>query len=294
MALSVFNFLVTSDQVATKAPDILGVVKFLNERKDYLAPGLNFLVIAGLILLLSGPSPVKAAFPQSANAAAHFKTTWLTVWVIWALIYALQLAQSIIRVMNPSVTNTPWVGSFASVVLNLVNNGQTVVLLGCYATLLQPHYEAHTSTRYAMHRGAPLWPLGCVAVVALAVAQALCEGTPDPTAVRNVFSLVTYTCGGLALALLASRLESRYIAIPIWVTGLLYFYALLQPVFGVAEQTDIHNLATFIMVMALPLKLLLFAVVYWLLKTTRLQFYYEQTRLADLDLPATWQRFRSS
>ena len=91
---------------------------------------------------------------------------------------------------------------------------------------------------------------------------------------RRLLELGYGLFGATAMAPFVGKLDSRLLGIPVLVVGLLFFYAGLQPSYTIlAFEKDVPQLRVLIAMLALVLKVLLFATVQWLIYTDRMLYY---------------------
>jgi hypothetical protein len=261
-------------------PAILTALNWLRSAPEpaWLRPslvGLQLLAIIGLVLLLPEPLVDRTNNPRASVVADQFSHWWRMLWLFWLFEYIVLFAREILSAL-PSPERSPWATATWSTCLNLANNLPTVALILCYYI---------TTTRTIRNDGGRFASLRLpwhkiVSVVALlAVLELLVRLTPlleplvpaFPAETASVFDWISGISAGLATALLAGRLDSRFIRLSPIIVTLMYLYAVLQaawPTFGDNPDTRIV-----IVNVALALKILLFAIVYWLFRSGVLLFY---------------------
>jgi uncharacterized membrane protein YvlD (DUF360 family) len=134
--------------------------------------------------------------------------------------------------------------------------------------------------------------------VTLTFANMLCTlGLNGYHGVRVAFMIVCGTVSGVGLALLTGRFESRYINAPRFVLAALYVYAVSQSLYGfydVRIANTESDLRPYISLLLLPLKLLLFAFVSWLMTNGILLFYLTQVPDMDAKIKGEWEQFKTN
>ena len=242
---------------------------------------VHFLVILVLLVRLpriSGPSEKwKHAEGSSAlvlAAAGDFRRYWGLVWMAWLFLYLGLTVGSFFGVV-PSAegdlgSSTRWL----VVVLNLVQNGATVMLFLSYEVVARPTIKADLSRKQV---------LPIEAWIAFALLFSFFEGgivgLDYPWEIQQWFGWISGFAQGTALALLVGRLDSKYIDPPAILVALLYFYACIQ---GAWPALQSHSqLLLVLTVLALTLKCLLFLFIAWLFESRILLYFLERLRKLD-------------
>jgi hypothetical protein len=158
----------------------------------------------------------------------------------------------------------------SKVILDTINNVQTLVLVLCFYVLVRsprPRTEAPPLD--------PL-PLGTALVILLFITQAGISWQYPLSPHLEWFSRISGFAAGVGIALLVGRLESRAIGAPIWTIVALYLYAIIQ-----VDWPDLEGQRLMLAILpgaALMLKTLFFFFMCWLMRSGVLQFYFERTR----------------
>ncbi len=243
--------------------------------------GLQAIAVLALIMMVPQPhlGPDKAA----SKAVKQFRLAWEYVLISWLALYGLLAARAVAQVVAPNqIPGCCW-----DVVLNLVNNLTSAMIFICYVILSQKTVGAH---------GEPL-PLPYARWIAIAMFAFIVEGVGDIPSWSRDFSMQTGgwfsgLAGGVALAMLIGRLDSKFLDAPIQVLALLYLYAVIQGPWGTFD--DWPRLALVFTSAALILKGLLFALCAWLVEGGKLYEYMIAVRtvidhphlVADVVAPA--------
>ena len=109
---------------------------------------------------------------------------------------------------------------------------------------------------------------------------------------RMIFQLLSGLVAGISLAILAGRFESKYIDAPRLVVVFLYLYAVIQTSFVEFGGTHFQYFQEVMTGISLPLKLLLFLLVTWLLESGKMLFYLENIRNLQLRVNGEWRAFQ--
>jgi hypothetical protein len=160
---------------------------------------------------------------------------------------------------------------------NLFNNAQSAVLFSMYWELTESTIES-VNGQY-QRAESTLTPIIILPVVLLGVGEYVLWDVHFLW--HGLFGLISGIGGGITIALLVGRLDSRRISPPRYVVGLLYLYALIQPLFPWLEPTSPY-LALSMFSLALVLKVILFLFVYWTFASGKLLYYcVRMTELLD-------------
>jgi hypothetical protein len=136
------------------------------------------------------------------------------------------------------------------------------------------HSSSATSTNHlAFHR---VISLGVFVLTTVPVWVASGREGANAESIRNAFDMLSSCLNGVAIALVVGRLGSRILDLGSITLGLLYFYAVIQPIAPTFYNNPIaHVLATTV---ALPLKVLLWLVFVWAYTTGILAQYVNELR----------------
>jgi hypothetical protein len=163
------------------------------------------------------------------------------------------------------------------VVIHFVGNCQTLAYFACYIVLL---CKCKAGTN-----GADLSELLFLGVVVfvLTVADVLGYIFDMHLHYHSFFGFAESLFGGIAMAMLYSRLESRRLGAPPWLMALLFTYAVIQlpgnmPVVSTLDQIR----ASLLFTLYLIAKVLFYFYVRWLFNSGLL-FYYIHSRVANAD-----------
>jgi hypothetical protein len=268
--------------------------------------GVIILTLVALLAILQKPIPrlpigQPEEIKRAQSAVVQFVHQWKLLWAVWVLFYLvvgfqrfLVVAGTGTHVQLREFANAP----LANVALHALNNAQTVVLYLCYYVITWTSlkrlgngegYEEHTPTHLA-------WVLLAVVTLVEAACALLAPEWENAFAVFSGFG-----CGA-AMAMVVGRLESKYAGAHPVLVFLFYVYALLQMTFLVFGTVS-HISSTgqgidvtayeqdAVAALALLLKVVLFAFVYWLIRSHRLLYY--MVRIHDLNerVEGDWGRF---
>lgn len=260
---------------------ILSVSAPLRENIQYSVPAAaNLVVIMILLTVVISARPLDSEkFRRESRAALRFYKVWAVVWIVWFLLYAVSMLSNLIPVQLARENH--WI-DYWGITLNLLNNIQSALILQCYFLLSPPVVrEREVGSFISIVR--PLLSSLLLLFVAELGTRTLLQDQPW---VGMFFSLVSSVGAGLSLALLTGRFQSEKFGTPTFVLTLFYLNAVLQTVFLLQDV----SLQMFILWITIPLKLILFLFVYWLLTSGRLHFYFY--RAADTLLTESrWSKF---
>lgn len=239
---------------------------------------LQLFTIVALLLVLPHPLIDRNRSRRATLAAEQFSHWWRLLWLFWLAEYAILLCNEIVSTLNPIFE--PWASVLGATLLNVGNNLPTIGLIICYhITAARTVSEVDGTVE---PRRLP-WEKPIVIVIFLMITEFIVRAneaiSPHPISgipqnAIQIFAWISGIAAGLATALLVGRLDSRFIGLSPYIITLLYVYAVIQaawPTFGDNPMTRIV-----IVNIALALKILLFAVMYWLFRSGVLLYYLEQ------------------
>jgi hypothetical protein len=250
------------------------IVALVRDRR--YGPAVQALFI--LLLFLGIPDPrVDPQRADDAEAIRHFYRCWCSMWASWFVLYVVWSSPLLAAPLDETL-HSVWV-----VARNFVVNANTLFVVLCFLVLHDPPYITARHTPSAQEKLVRAFVVGAVAVAAFTAVEMLCRHHSwvpglDP------FGWITGFAGGVALALLVGRLESKYINPPVWLIIPLYFYAVMQGAMGAFESigqtsaTSLQFLEPFLLAFAFALKCLLFVCVAWVLEGGLLLSYMTDVR----------------
>jgi hypothetical protein len=216
---------------------------------------------------------------DDAETARMFHRCWCALLAAWVVFYLMLFWTKIDPSSLPEGAKNPPYGP-REVTIQFLDNLNTCFLLFCYFVLRDPpslvsERAAQASSWTSLQRKGV-----CLTGVFVILTVADVIWTWQGWYEKFFFSRwIGGAVGGVALALLIGRLESKTINAPIGVIALLYFYAVLQGVMidygGVSEVED------FMFLLALALKSLLVLFLNWVLASERLTLYIHRLRILE-------------
>jgi hypothetical protein len=210
------------------------------------------------------------------KSAAQFVWFWLLCWVSWLAFYI-------------TLTFAEFNKSFPSSILNLVNNVNAVFFIFLFMTL-------STSTSGVTFLK---WLRLGLIVVLIFLLEITLDGKGS-SGTAYFFSVLSGLLNGLAMASFVGSINSRALAIPIWVLLLLTLYPAIQPLYFMFADIDVFTkeyseLFSYskvaILVVAFFLKVLLFLLVTWILQTGRLMHFMAQEGSWNYDKKTQFNKF---
>lgn len=211
------------------------------------------------------------------QAAGDFRRYWGAVWIFWLFLYLALSVTAALGLLPTADTDPGTATRWSVVVLNLFQNGATVLLLLCYEVVARPTIEEDLTRRRLLPTEA--W-LAFALLVSLLEAGTVLFGIPWST--QQWFGWLSGFAQGTALALLVGRMDSKYVEPPTVVIALLYLYAAIQGAWPVFQyHYELMLILTFV---ALVLKCLLFLFVSWLFDSRILLFYLSRMRALDAEV----------
>lgn len=318
---------------------------FLEE--NYWAFSAYVTQVAVLFVLLvvaafQKPKTHHVLYPHESNAVKEFQRPWVGLWVAWFLFYVFLAAQELLHAKQLAVGSSP----YWDLVMNLLNNSQTVCVVLCYVTLSFPTVK-EDETPLASNDDADHVPLGLLFAVLIALTFLMAIGNWVYIAIKQpildtqldrgcmIFRLTSGAPLGVALALLIGSFESRNLGTSRITLATLYLYAVIQLSYaafggqqatvqqaniqqvsvqqisgssklaagskptdgqagGETQEKVVHKVVQEIFTtISLPLKLVLFGLVYSVLKTGRMLFYMREARQLYKEAPIRWEKFEA-
>jgi hypothetical protein len=204
--------------------------------------------------------------------------------MVWFALYIIFAAQEFLKAGAGS-TSPAALSSYWDLAANMLNNLQTVFVLLCYVYLSLPTNPGSKDN---------LKPLLLAVWFLMTFVNWIYVLAFHPTpadAGLIFFRAISGLAAGAMLALLVGQLGIKYLDPPRTTLAFLYLYAVLQlsyEEFVGPSHKYIQQIATSL---ALPLKLLLFGLVYSFLKSGRMLYYMERARLLYDSSPKDWLIF---
>lgn len=251
----------------------------------YAFPHLAYLSQACFILILFYwvPDPLTSAQkPGDNEAVRRLWRNWCLIWGSWSILYFVLFVQGI--GLGPSGTGAHI--PFWTVAMNVLNNINTLLFVGCYFLLSaivvepDPFPEDESSTGARLRQ---VYVIGFVALLIFTTAEILQDQYRWPLPVE-AYGWISGFAGGVALAMLVGRLQSPYISPPTWAITILYGYAAIQGAMGAFE--DKPSLRTVLLVPAFLCKCVLFLLFAWILETGLVLHHVEEHRESVKDRPS--------
>lgn len=267
---------------------------------------ITFLAICVLVLVgwnLRSPHS-RGALERSHEAVKQFHYLWVMQWCLWLCLYGLLAFHAILQINHPETKTLP-VNLFLSVAEDVFSNAQTTLFVICYLVLSRETLAESAATK--KFRPTKFW-MPAMALLVMAIFTELVAASVIGE--TQQFTIVTRSLIGLAsavgMAMFVGRLESRFFGAPASVIVALYFYAALQVFYVLFELPQDEALPEWVaqaysalmlvkpivVALALPLKVLLFLVVYWALTTGRLLFYFEEFLRVIRGVDGKWKQFQ--
>jgi hypothetical protein len=253
--------------------------------------GFQAVVITVFLLLIPDPLSNVEFAKHPSIAIEQFHQAWKRLWFFWILLYIGLAAQELLVISlkkEQVFLNSSWRWSISLIITNLLNNLQTLTLAMCYLVVSSKTVESKRATN-------PLpWLQGAgvlITITAVEIFLTILVSTiwkAEPATVPKVFIWFNGLGAGVVLALLIGRLESKLIDLPVWIVVSIYLYAVIQS--GWAAFPEKPNVKMFLLIAALVLKISLFLLVFWLLKSGVLLYYLE--RIKKLDDENKAQRYK--
>jgi hypothetical protein len=255
-------------------------------------------IIIVAFFILRVPTVDEQRLGRASKAVRQLHMWWRCAWACWAVFYlalALKIAAEIVGASPappplPTLPPSPgfllWNAAWA-VGLDLIDNTQTAFLVCCFYVLARPTVASTGPQPEATN---PFSLLFIAVVLLTAVEVVICLGTSPDSPARLAPTLLAGLCSGTAIALITGRLDSKFIGLPYVVVTLLYAYAAMQ----VADVSQVSWVKTALYALAVPAKLAMFVVFYWLFHSGRGLYYLYSMTEVSLKLASSWSVFDST
>ena len=222
----------------------------------------------------------------AVTAAGDVRRYWGLVWIFWLVLYGLLTASAVFgwnvfdRYGEPMTDTQRWL----TILLHLTQNAATLMIFLAYEVMARPTVEVDLSRKQMLPLEA--W-LAFALLPSVLETGVLLLG--QPWAVQQGFGWFSGFAQGTALALLAGRLDSKYIGAPTAIIASLYVYAAIQGAWPALLGQD--GLMVPLTLLALALKCLLFLLMEWLFESRILLYYLERLRVLDEDVRQSRRSF---
>lgn len=230
------------------------------------------------------------AHRNALGAGLQFRAAWITLWGAWLVMYSSRLVG--LPDQFPVISSFLW---------STAGNVANAAFGALFFVLARPTHD--TQRRFNPFR--IYWVAAGSAVVVLAILEMMIAasiiqiGSPAYLILRGLEAL----CGGLAIALLVGRLESRRLGTRLWVVMMLYGYASIQfaqfffdPTMVSDCPNSVFGPSVFQLVMtsvALPLKAILLLSFSGPIRSGRLYHYLLVTRTTRDNAELEWSAFEA-
>ena len=252
---------------------------------------VHALVLAALLLRLPRPhvgprleEDGPDGLPIALTAAADLRARWGPAWAFWLVLYLLLAVGTFVDPTLGDGGEPTHLGRWLTVAFNLAQNVTTVMLFLVYEVVARPTVEADLSRKQVLP------PEGWLMLALLpTVLEAGSLWLGHPWLTQQSFGWISGFAQGTALALLAGRLDSKYIDPPTPLIAGLYVYAAIQGAWPVFQShPDLMRILTFL---ALVLKGLLFLLFEWLFESRVLLFYLQRLRVLNKEVRQSRRQF---
>lgn len=227
---------------------------------------------------------------SAMDSLRRFTRYWQVLLAVWFVLY---IVLSLLGYFTAEGQDPPELLRYA---LNILNNCNSLALALCFVVLDHPTFavdpEQRTSLQTALRK---VTVVGVITIILFSATVWLLRWIPfSPRAdfAVNVFEtadVVSGLIGGVVLALLVGRTQSKFLSRSIGLPLALYLYVVIQSLFVMINLKFVGGGA--IIVIALALKSLLCLYVAWLYKSGRFLFYLLRVKNAYLRTNPDWTDF---
>lgn len=267
---------------------------------------LIVIALASFWLYLISPSPNYYVEANRASLGlAQFWKWWRLIWVMWLFLYLFLSLREMDLLMETEVLAASISGyDLFNVLIHLANNLASLAIFICYDVIQKDTFRSKEKNLSGTSSGMPgikvLMPdmqdvffdaeeiIGSninknkyyvllIAFTAVEIPFLFWGYSAD---VEIVFGLLSGMIGGVAFGMLFSKLNSKYLGLNDFFFILLITYIVIQPAFnfltlsfGFEEISIGKTLANVFSYLALALKLILLAIIQWLVYSNQLLYY---------------------
>lgn len=228
-------------------------------------------------------------------AFGYITTCWQILLLVWLALYGL-LAYQVLNSAEP--------GYGLRQAITIANNCNTLMLILCFSAFNRLE-KIEKGSKWNLKD--KKWLFGIVAIVLLAVLEAVCiknyveigrrlgNNNLKAEDVLWFFRVVSGLTGAIAMALFVGRLQSKFFNPPAKLIAALYAYTAIQPlfVFFDDDSKSMPFITALVIHTALILKCILFLYLFWTFETGRLLFYLVRVRLTNKEVEKEWQDFQT-
>lgn len=221
--------------------------------------------------------PEKNADDMAMQSVKQFYTYFHQLFVAWFLLYFALTVSDCWQVLGissklyqPVAIQPPTLARIKHCVLNLLNNATGLYFFLCYWILAED----------TIHKDVPRVAAFCALALITLVDCFFTAVVPDSVFLQSATTRVDVVWAifsGVAIALLAGRVESEFIIPPLTLVIMFYVYAVVQAFWPYFSQDRV--LARFLTNFALMPKMLMYLFIYWISCRNRIfLFYMKKTR----------------
>jgi hypothetical protein len=245
-------------------------------------------IVAVAIFVRRIPRVDEVRLKRASTAIRQLHVWWRCAWVCWALFYLAQAVRLFAEIGGVSASLPRWATTW-DICLHLVDNIQTAFLVCCFFVLAKPT-AASTGEQDDKTSPFELLMIGIILLAAVEVVVHL--GTTAPSALVAP-SLLMDLFSGTTIALIVGRLDSKFVGLPYSVVSLLYLYAVFQAADIVADISPEGGawVRTALYAIAVPAKMAMFVVFYWLFHSGRGLYYLYSVTEVSSKLTRSWSLF---
>jgi hypothetical protein len=300
--LSVSFILPALTYLAHKAFPTLGWIFQDSSNLEAVVQWIQTIAVLVVLFLIHSHQPLfnsdSNSLSTASKKAAAFYRDWLRLWRAYFLFYATLGIKSLFHLHGPSVLDPYWF-----VALTFLINMTTINIFFCYLGLAEPTGKLALNSNLTEEQGELALhtkrSIAWIVLLVMTLANILCSlpfiSYQWP---KLAYMLISGLAAGVALALLVGRFESKYIHTPQIILIFLYIYAVTQTTYGFFDTNLFGdkrpvNIRPYMSMITLPLKLVLFAFVSWLLKEGRLLFYFVNISDFSKDVNKRWKLFKA-
>ena len=253
----------------TAIAGLLVIEKEVVERYAKVLPplaNLGFIVVLLWTRIFRKPKEVEG-HGKSSEAFRKFYKNWRGVWISWGCFYVMILFEATIEIISKGEP-PPKIEMLLMSSRDALNNLNSAFIFLCYFVLAEPlasEVVVKKDGKFQMFEEMPPGGQLFLFVIFVICAELFIGSIWTATYIEEVhkwFAVFGGVLGGLAVALLVGRLQSKFTGAPVPLIACFFFYSLIQMTYPAFRMTTLPWIEAIVLSFAMPLKLLLFVFVH--------------------------------
>lgn len=267
--------------------------------------GIQTILILFILTIIAFTKPPRRykKYLRGSAVLQQFWNWWSPLWAMWLFLYTGLTIWFLTHAMLPdlNVINSDEI----KFTLHQLNNLSTLILLMLFHILSEPSVfengdvegdifpkeqtQIDNEDRLENNRAKFIFWVTLFALTAV-IEFWLIKTNPEAKTILRIFAIGYGVIAAIGIALIVGRLDSNLLGVPKWAITLLLLYVGIQPALEFVLDSSSYNgvekeqqkiiiqiSQEVIMTIALVCKILLFAVIHWLILTNRMLYFFVQS-----------------